>query len=100
MVVQGTVSQIVLECQTFLVQIWSGVRQVTWTFCGQQVDLQVQGSKQQSPQVVSQWVTHLPGTQYGSSTHSPHFLVTTLQVVTGLQTYWTHSLQCVSMHSL
>jgi hypothetical protein len=46
-------------------------------FFGQHVVLQVQGSKQLSVQVVVQ-CTRLPGLQYVSVTHSPHFFCTVL----------------------
>jgi hypothetical protein len=60
----------------------------------------VQGSAQQSSQVRSQTYLHLPGTQYCSTHHSPHFFCTVFIVQTGLQISRTHSLQRVSMQSL
>jgi len=62
--------------------------------------LEQQGVGQVSSHTFTLLVTVLPGTQYCSVTHSPHFFVTVFISVTGWQTVFLHSLKQVVTSSL
>jgi hypothetical protein len=62
----------VWDFHTFRVQTSGGHSQTLVQVFGLQQVWQLHGSKQHSQQVVLQWM-RLPGLQYVSVTHSPHF---------------------------